>query len=88
MEGCYLLACSACFLIEPGPPAQGWPHPQWAGPSPTDQQLRKYFTAGSHGGISSAEAPSSDDSSLCQVDTQNQPIQLTACQLDTQTHHY
>jgi hypothetical protein len=34
MEGCctltalLLMACSACFLIHPGPPAQGWPHPQ------------------------------------------------------------
>ena len=24
------------FLQNPGPPAQGWLHPQWAGPSPTD----------------------------------------------------
>jgi hypothetical protein len=26
-EGCCLLACSACFLVE----AQGWHHLQWAG---------------------------------------------------------
>jgi len=25
------MACSAAFLQNPGPPAQGWPRPQWAG---------------------------------------------------------
>jgi hypothetical protein len=30
----------------------------------------------------------SDDISLCQVDTQNQSLWLTPCQLDIQTHHY
>ena len=39
MEGCCSLACSSCFaspafLENPGPPAQGWHYPQWAGPSP------------------------------------------------------
>ena len=28
MEGCSLLACSACSLIEPRLPAKRWPHPQ------------------------------------------------------------
>jgi hypothetical protein len=33
MEGCSLLACSACSLIEPRlPPAQRWSHPQGALP--------------------------------------------------------
>ena len=32
MEGCSLLACSACFLIEPRLPAQRWHHPQGAFP--------------------------------------------------------
>ena len=38
MEGCCLLAgfpwlAQAAFLANLGPPAQGWYHPQWAGPS-------------------------------------------------------
>ena len=32
MEGCSLLACSACSLIEPRLPAQSWSHPQGAFP--------------------------------------------------------
>jgi hypothetical protein len=32
MEGCSLLACSACSLIEPRLPAQRWSHPQVAFP--------------------------------------------------------
>jgi len=33
MEECCLLACSACFLIEPRTTSPGWHHPQWAEPS-------------------------------------------------------
>jgi hypothetical protein len=55
IEGCSLLACSACSLIEPRLPAQRWSHPQ--GPFPLDHQLRKCLTVGSLGGISSTEAP-------------------------------
>jgi hypothetical protein len=32
IEGCSLLACSACSLIEPRLPAQRWSHPQGAFP--------------------------------------------------------
>jgi len=32
MEGCSLLACSACSLTEPRLPAQRWSHPQGAFP--------------------------------------------------------
>jgi hypothetical protein len=32
MEGCSLLACFPCFLIEPKLPAQRWHHPQGAFP--------------------------------------------------------
>jgi hypothetical protein len=32
MEGCSLLACSACSLIEQRLPAQRWSHPQEAFP--------------------------------------------------------
>jgi hypothetical protein len=52
LTGLLLMACSACFLIEPNPL-------QWAGSSLIDHKLRKCLTAGSHGGISSTEAPSS-----------------------------
>lgn len=39
MEGCHLLVCSSwlsqpAFLYNPGLPASGWHHPQWAGSSP------------------------------------------------------
>jgi hypothetical protein len=30
-----LMACSSAFLYSPGPPAQGWHHLQWPGPSPS-----------------------------------------------------
>lgn len=33
MKGCCLVACSVCFLIDPGPSAQGWSHLQCARPS-------------------------------------------------------
>lgn len=35
---------SAAFLIQPGPLAQEWHHPQWARPSSINQQSRKCFT--------------------------------------------
>jgi hypothetical protein len=67
MEGCYLLlplACSACSLIEPkttipemAPPTMGLP--------PLITKLRKCLTAGSHGGISSREAPFSVITPTC-----------------------
>jgi hypothetical protein len=56
MEGCCLLACSSwfsqsAFIQNPGPSAQGWPHPQWAGSThnglgPPQQSLIKkmYFS--------------------------------------------
>lgn len=31
---------SDCFLIDTGPPAQGWPYSQWAGPSLINHWLR------------------------------------------------
>ena len=37
--------------------------------------MGKYLTAVSYEDTSSIEAPFSDDFSLCQVDTQNQPVQ-------------
>jgi len=66
-EGCCLLHCSSwpaqpAFLQNPGPPAQGWPHPQWAGSS-LNHTLGKcrpgWLTAWSLGGIFSTEVPSS-----------------------------
>jgi hypothetical protein len=47
-------ACSVCSLIEPRLPAQRWSHPQGAW---NPWSLRKCLTVGSHGGISSTEAP-------------------------------
>jgi len=35
----FLLAGSAYSLIYPGLPVQGWHHPKWAGPSPTNQEV-------------------------------------------------
>jgi hypothetical protein len=49
------LACSACSPTEPSLPAQRWHHPQWA--LLTWSLIEKCLTAGSHGGISSTEAP-------------------------------
>jgi hypothetical protein len=70
MEGCFLLACFPClaqlaFLRNPRLPAQGWHHPQLAGPSLFHQELRKCLTAGSHGDISSREAPFSVVTPAC-----------------------
>jgi hypothetical protein len=55
VTGLLPLACSACSLIEPRLPVQGWHHPQCL--SPLDHQLRKCPTAEFHGGISPTEAP-------------------------------
>lgn len=61
--GLFLMACSACYLVEtrttsPGivPPIMGWALPH--------QSRRKWLTIGSYGGISSIQVPSS----LCQAD--------------------
>jgi hypothetical protein len=43
LTGLLIMACSVCFLLEPGPPAQGW-HWQSAGPSPVNHQLKKCHT--------------------------------------------
>jgi hypothetical protein len=69
------LACSACLLIEPRLPAQGWSHPQ--GDLPTWSLIEKM----PHSWISwrnflKGGSFLCDNSSLCQVDTQNQPVQL------------
>jgi hypothetical protein len=42
--------------------------------SPFDHYLRKCLKVGSYGGISSLVAPFSDNSSLCQFDTQTQLV--------------
>ena len=69
MEGYLLtrllsLACSSCFLIEPRTTSIGMAPPTM-GPPTLDHQLRKCLTAGSHGGLSSTEAPSSLMSLAC-----------------------
>jgi hypothetical protein len=82
MEGCCWPACSSglaqpAFSQNLGPPAQGWPRPQWAGPSHINHQLRKYPT----GLPIEAFLPSSYDSCLCQVDIK---LASTAGPLSTQ----
>jgi hypothetical protein len=45
LAGLLLMAWSSCFLTEPRPLVQGWPHPQWAGSSPISHQfLKKCWT--------------------------------------------
>ena len=68
LTGLLPLTGSVCHPIEQGikslgmaPPTMDWTLLHWS--------LRKHLTAGSRGGISSSEAPFSNDSSLCQVDT-------------------
>ena len=68
------LACSAYFLIEPKTTAQGWLHPQWALPPLIINDKMPYSW------ISWWHLPNwssflCDNSSLCQLDTQNQPVQ-------------
>jgi hypothetical protein len=60
MEGCSLLSCfpwlaQTALLHNPRLPVQRCSHPQ--GAFPFDHYLRKCLTVGSHGGISSTEAP-------------------------------
>jgi hypothetical protein len=79
MEKCLLtgllpLACSACFLIEPRTTSQGIASPTM-GPPTLDHYLKKF----SYTWISQRYFPKEgsflcDNSSLCQVDTQNQPV--------------
>jgi hypothetical protein len=74
MEGCFFtgllpLACSACSLIEPRLPVQRWSHPQ--GAFPPWSLIEKMPSSGSHGGISSTEAPFSVITPACVKLTQN-----------------
>jgi hypothetical protein len=69
------LAYSACSLIEPRLPAQRWSHPQ--GAFPPWSLIEKI----PHSWISWRHFPKwssflYDNTSLCQVDTYNQPVQL------------
>ena len=61
MEERCLLACSPwlsqpSFLYHPGPPVQGWHHPQWPGPSHINQENAPQICQ-SDGGNVSVEAP-------------------------------
>jgi hypothetical protein len=64
LTGLLPLACSACFLIEPRTTSLGMAPPTM-GPPTLDHQLRKCLTAGSHGGLSSTEAPFSVITPVC-----------------------
>jgi hypothetical protein len=75
LTGLLPLACSACFLIEPrttspglAPPTMGWALPSWSLIKKTPYSCiswRHFLKGGSF---------LCGNSSLCQVDTQNQPV--------------
>jgi hypothetical protein len=65
LTGLLPLACSVCFLIEPTTTSPWMAPPTMGPPSTLDHQLRKCLTAGSHGGISSREAPFSVITPAC-----------------------
>jgi hypothetical protein len=67
------LACSACSLIEPRLPAQGWHHPQGALP-PWSLIDKMPYSWISWRHILTWNSFPYDNSNLCQVDTQNQPV--------------
>ena len=80
MEGCCLLAFSpwlawSAFLQNPGPPAQGWHHPQWVGPTLINNSVRKGLRAGYYGCIFSIEFPFFQVTLAC--------VKLTQVQEDT-----
>jgi hypothetical protein len=73
LTGLLPLACSACSLIEPRLPAQRWSHPQG------DLPHWPLIETMPHSWISRRHFPNwsyflCDNSSLCQVDTQNQLV--------------
>jgi hypothetical protein len=73
LTGLLPLACTACFLVEPRLPAQRWSHPQGAFPPWSLIEKMPYSW------ISWRHFPNwssflCDNSSLCQVDTQSQPV--------------
>jgi len=80
MEGCCLLACfpwltQPAFLQNPGPPAQGWHHPQWAGPSHPRSIIEKMpYSWVSWRHFLRGRSFLCVNSSLCQVDTPNQSV--------------
>jgi hypothetical protein len=68
------LACSACSVIEPRLPAQRWHHPQWAlHPWSLIEKMLHSWISWRH--FLKRGSFLCDNSSLCQVDTQNQPVQ-------------
>lgn len=74
MKRCCLLACPVCFLIEPGPPTQAWPHPQWAEPSLVNHYLRKCIIARYYGDIFSTKIASFQITLVC-VSSWHKPSQ-------------
>jgi hypothetical protein len=77
LTGLLPLACSACFLVEPkttspgiAPPIMAWALPPWSLIEEMPYSWiswRNFLKGGSF---------LCDNSSLCQVDTQNQPVQV------------
>jgi hypothetical protein len=74
LTGLLPLACSACFFIEPRQPAQGWSHPQGAFPPWSLIEKMPYSWISWRHFLKGGPFPC-DNSSLCPVDTQNQPVQ-------------
>jgi hypothetical protein len=72
LTGLLPLACSACFLIKL--PAQGWHHPQWA-LHPWSLINRMPYSWISWRHFLKKGSFLCDNSCLCQVDSQNQPVQ-------------
>jgi hypothetical protein len=84
LTGLLPLACSACSLIEPRLPAQRWHHLQWAFPPWSLIEKMPYSWISWRHFLNWSSFLC--DKSSCVKLTQNQPVQLTRCQLDTQTH--
>ena len=76
------LVCSACSLIEPRLPVQRWHHPQ--GALPTWSPIEKMPSWISWRHFPNWASFFCDNSSLCQVDTQNQPAHNPSLRLSSQ----
>jgi len=71
LTGLLPLACSACFLYNPRPPAQGQPYLQWAGSFLLWSLIEKMpYSWVSCRHFHNRGSFLCDNSSLCQVDTQ------------------
>jgi hypothetical protein len=77
LTGLLPLSCSACSLIEPKTTRQGWSHPQGAFP-PWSLIEKMPYSWISWRHFLNWSSFLCNNSSLCQVDTQKQPVQVYA----------